>query len=69
MEGRSLYEEFLYHGAFTEQQMSSIVKQIIQYLSILHQHSMYHSDVKPSNILIAKTGGSIVGGGTTAFGL
>lgn len=27
---------------------------MIQYLSVLHQHGIYHSDIKPSNIIITK---------------
>jgi serine/threonine-protein kinase len=54
IEGKTLYEEYLLEGGFTEIQMCTFVKQIIQYLSVIHQHGLFHSDIKPSNILITK---------------
>lgn len=54
IEGRTLYEEYLMEGGFTEMQISVYVKQLIQYLSILHNNGIYHSDIKPSNIMITK---------------
>ncbi len=41
-------------NGFNEIQLSTYAKQIIQFLSVLHQHGIYHSDIKPSNILITK---------------
>jgi serine/threonine protein kinase len=35
-------------------QVSVYVKQLIQYLSIMHNNGIYHSDIKPSNIMISK---------------
>ena len=56
VEGRSIYEEFLLHNGLNEIQISAIAKQIISYLSILNNQNLYHSDIKPSNILINSAG-------------
>ncbi len=57
VEGRNIYEEFLLHNGLNEIQISAIAKQIISYLSILNNQNLYHSDIKPSNILITKVTG------------
>jgi len=54
IEGRTLYEEYLMEGGFTEVQTSVFVKQMIQYLSVLHNQGEFHSDIKPSNIMVTK---------------
>lgn len=54
IEGHTLYEAFLFSQGFNEAQVCNLVKQVIQGLSILHRNQLYHSDIKPQNIVLPK---------------
>ncbi|EGR32160.1 protein kinase domain protein [Ichthyophthirius multifiliis] len=52
--GGDLFDKIVEHKAFSEQQASEYMKQIISAVSYLHSLNIVHRDLKPENILFAK---------------
>jgi len=52
---KSLKEEMIEKGQFTEVELKKILRDICVGLSYLHRNDIVHLDIKPENILISKT--------------
>ena len=50
---KSLLHNF---GCFTEEMSLFYVAEVTQALEYLHRHNIYHSDIKPDNMLVSETG-------------
>ena len=53
-------EKHLEAGAFSLEEAEAIAKQTAAGLSHLHQHGVYHQDIKPSNLLLTDSGVRII---------
>lgn len=60
IDGESLQDVITHHhGALAESRVQDYLNQILSALSVMHQHSIWHLDIKPANIMLDK-GGNIV---------
>ncbi|MEK9515531.1 AarF/UbiB family protein, partial [Limnospira fusiformis PMC 851.14] len=50
IEGETLEQE-LDKGAFTENKISSLLKDLLPVLYFVHKHKVIHRDIKPENII------------------
>uniref|UniRef100_A0A8C6WY33 Protein kinase domain-containing protein n=1 Tax=Neogobius melanostomus TaxID=47308 RepID=A0A8C6WY33_9GOBI len=53
--GGELFDRIVDRGVYTEKDASSVVKQVLQAVSYLHQNSIVHRDLKPENLLYYNT--------------
>ncbi len=51
IEGETLQQELDNQGAFTENQISSLLKDLLPVLYFVHKHKVIHRDIKPENII------------------
>lgn len=51
-EGGELFDQIVEHGPYSEQDASSIIRQIIKAVAYLHEKGIAHRDIKPENILL-----------------
>lgn len=51
IDGRSLLQELLHLGAFDEDKIWYILREILPLLSFLHQSRIIHRDIKPANLM------------------
>ncbi|OUC14966.1 MAG: hypothetical protein B0A82_09265 [Alkalinema sp. CACIAM 70d] len=58
--GRPLSEEFALGRHFPETKVVSMVRELLQILSFVHQHGVIHRDIKPSNIIQREADGKLV---------
>uniref|UniRef100_A0A8D3CCS8 Calcium/calmodulin-dependent protein kinase IGb n=1 Tax=Scophthalmus maximus TaxID=52904 RepID=A0A8D3CCS8_SCOMX len=49
--GGELFDRILDRGVYSEKDASSVIKQVLQAVSYLHQNGVVHRDLKPENIL------------------
>lgn len=53
--GGELFDRIVDKGVYTEKDASSVIKQVLQAVSYLHQNSIVHRDLKPENLLYYNT--------------
>ncbi|MBD2329564.1 serine/threonine-protein kinase [Alkalinema sp. FACHB-956] len=58
--GRPLSEEFALGRHFPETKVVSMVRELLQILSFVHQHGVIHRDIKPSNIIQRESDSKLV---------
>ncbi|QNH59942.1 bifunctional serine/threonine-protein kinase/formylglycine-generating enzyme family protein [Limnospira indica] len=51
IEGDTLQQQLDNQGAFTENQISSLLKDLLKVLYFVHKHQVIHRDIKPENII------------------
>lgn len=51
IEGQNLQQELARHGAFSENQILSLLKDLLPVLEFVHSRSVIHRDIKPANII------------------
>ncbi|MEO1208084.1 MAG: WD40 repeat domain-containing serine/threonine-protein kinase [Cyanobacteria bacterium J06638_20] len=51
VEGRNLQQQLQERGTFDEAQIRAVLRTILPVLQYLHEHSVLHRDVKPSNLI------------------
>ncbi|MDJ1173022.1 serine/threonine-protein kinase [Roseofilum capinflatum] len=56
IDGQNLEEELEYTGPFSEQDILSLLRQILPVLQFVHDRHAIHRDIKPSNIMRDKKG-------------
>jgi serine/threonine protein kinase len=49
--GKTLAEEFIEKSNMTEQEVISIVSELLEIIIFIHSHNIIHRDIKPSNII------------------
>ncbi|XP_028307867.1 calcium/calmodulin-dependent protein kinase type 1G-like [Gouania willdenowi] len=49
--GGELFDRILDRGVYSEKDASSVIQQVLQAVSYLHQNGVVHRDLKPENIL------------------
>uniref|UniRef100_A0A3Q3B790 Calcium/calmodulin-dependent protein kinase IGa n=1 Tax=Kryptolebias marmoratus TaxID=37003 RepID=A0A3Q3B790_KRYMA len=49
--GGELFDRILDKGVYTEKDASTVIKQVLQAVSYLHENSIVHRDLKPENLL------------------
>src|SRR5205085_2726101 len=53
LEGGELYESLVKNGAYSEDQRSSLIRQVASALAFLHEEChLAHADLKPENLLL-----------------
>lgn len=61
IEGESLQDVITHHhGALAESSVRDYLNQILSALSAMHQHSIWHLDIKPANIMLDKNGNIVL---------
>uniref|UniRef100_UPI004026A002 serine/threonine protein kinase n=1 Tax=Prevotella sp. TaxID=59823 RepID=UPI004026A002 len=61
IDGVSLQEVITHHhGALAESSVRDYLNQILSALSAMHQHSIWHLDIKPANIMLDKNGNIVL---------
>ena len=61
IEGESLQDVITHHhGALAESSVRDYLNQILSALSAMHQHSIWHLDIKPANIMLDKIGNIVL---------
>jgi serine/threonine-protein kinase len=63
VDGSTVYDEIVKHKRFPEPEAIDIVMQVAEALQHAHERGLIHRDVKPKNIMLAKTAGSTTVGG------
>ncbi|XP_029287918.1 calcium/calmodulin-dependent protein kinase type 1D-like [Cottoperca gobio] len=53
--GGELFDRILVKGVYTEKDASTVIKQVLQAVSYLHENSIVHRDLKPENLLYYNT--------------
>ncbi|KAG7229501.1 hypothetical protein INR49_031925 [Caranx melampygus] len=53
--GGELFDRILDKGVYTEKDASTVIKQVLQAVSYLHENSIVHRDLKPENLLYYST--------------
>ncbi|XP_071758988.1 calcium/calmodulin-dependent protein kinase type 1D-like [Centroberyx gerrardi] len=53
--GGELFDRILDRGVYTEKDASTVMKQVLQAVSYLHENSIVHRDLKPENLLYYNT--------------
>jgi len=56
IDGQNLEEELEYTGPFSEQDILSLLRQILPVLQFIHDRDAIHRDIKPSNLMRDKNG-------------
>lgn len=56
IDGQTLEQELETKGAFSEQQVIDLLKEMLPILQFIHNHNSIHRDIKPSNIIRSKDG-------------
>jgi serine/threonine-protein kinase len=56
VEGQTLSQYLAQRVKFTEGDLASIATQLLDALAHAHEHGVWHRDVKPSNVIMTKTG-------------
>ncbi|MEX6779196.1 protein kinase, partial [Limnospira fusiformis NRMCF6962] len=51
MEGDTLQQQLENQGIFTENQIISLLKDLLKVLYFVHKHQVIHRDIKPENII------------------
>ncbi|MGY6528791.1 MAG: protein kinase domain-containing protein [Cyanobacterium sp.] len=51
IEGQDLEQELLQRGAFSEQEVTQILKEVLKILAFVHSNGSIHRDIKPSNVM------------------
>lgn len=69
MEGGELFDRIIQDKAFTEIKAREVTRQILEGIHHLHSLQIVHRDVKPENVLCAKTDGDKIHVKLTDFGL
>jgi serine/threonine-protein kinase len=65
IDGVSIRDYTTMYGAFKPEQALAVVDGVCSALIYMHSHSVFHRDIKPHNILIARDGTAIL----TDFGI
>ncbi|ERT08000.1 phosphotransferase enzyme family protein [Lyngbya aestuarii BL J] len=60
IEGQNLAQELEQHGAFSEDKIQTLLKDLLPVLSFIHQQQVIHRDIKPENIIRIKTDNKFV---------
>jgi serine/threonine-protein kinase len=63
VDGSTVYDEIVKHKRFPEPEAIEIVMQVAEALQHAHERGLVHRDVKPKNIMLAKTAGATGVGG------
>ncbi|XP_040059110.2 calcium/calmodulin-dependent protein kinase type 1D isoform X1 [Gasterosteus aculeatus] len=53
--GGELFDRIIERGVYTEKDASTVIQQVLQAVSYLHQNSIVHRDLKPENLLYYST--------------
>ncbi|XP_068450285.1 calcium/calmodulin-dependent protein kinase type 1D-like [Clinocottus analis] len=53
--GGELFDRIIEKGVYTEKDASTVIKQVLEAVSYLHQNSIVHRDLKPENLLYYNT--------------
>ncbi|XP_054473467.1 calcium/calmodulin-dependent protein kinase IGa [Anoplopoma fimbria] len=53
--GGELFDRIIDKGVYTEKDASTVIKQVLQAVSYLHENSIVHRDLKPENLLYYNT--------------
>uniref|UniRef100_A0A667YHJ3 Calcium/calmodulin-dependent protein kinase IGa n=1 Tax=Myripristis murdjan TaxID=586833 RepID=A0A667YHJ3_9TELE len=53
--GGELFDRILDRGVYTEKDASTVIRQVLQAVSYLHENSIVHRDLKPENLLYYNT--------------
>ena len=56
VEGHTLSQYLAHKVKFTEADVASMAVQLLEALAHAHEHGVWHRDVKPSNVIMTKTG-------------
>jgi len=56
VEGHTLSQYLAQHVKFSEADVASMATQLLDALAHAHEHGVWHRDVKPSNVIMTKTG-------------
>jgi len=56
IDGQDLEQELLQKGAFSEQEITEILKEVLKILTFVHENGSIHRDIKPSNIMRNREG-------------
>jgi serine/threonine protein kinase len=56
IDGKNLAQELAGNGAFSEEQIRSLLNDLLPVLQFVHQHRVIHRDIKPENIIRSRDG-------------
>ncbi|MBE9222833.1 protein kinase [Cyanobacterium stanieri LEGE 03274] len=56
IDGQDLEQELLQKGAFSEQEVTDILREVLNILTFVHENGSIHRDIKPSNIMRNREG-------------
>lgn len=60
IDGKDLAKELESHGVFNEEQILSLLNDLLPVLQFVHQHQVIHRDIKPENIIRRRSNNQLV---------